>query len=94
VKITKAGTFPFETTRNYTSPTVKNEVKKRRSFALLQNLHSAYVCTRSWLIDLTAESNIQMSKTVQKFLNPNPDKPKVKSVSINFFFLMKIQPVW
>jgi len=25
-----------------------------------------------------------MSKTVQKFLNPNPDKPKVKSVSINF----------
>jgi hypothetical protein len=25
-----------------------------------------------------------MSKTVQKFLNPNPDKPKVKSVSVNF----------
>jgi len=49
VKITKAGTFPFETTRNYTSPTVKNEVKKRRSFALSQNVYSGYVCIRSWL---------------------------------------------
>jgi hypothetical protein len=31
-----------------------------------------------------------MSKTVQKFLIHNPEKPKVKSVSINFL-LMKIQ---
>jgi len=47
MKIGKGLTIQVQALRKSTSPTVKNEVKKRGNFALLQFLNGHYVCTRS-----------------------------------------------
>ena len=50
-----------------TIETVEISAKKRGNFALLQSLNGSYVCIQK-LIGKATASDIQMSKTVQKFL--------------------------
>ena len=75
MKICKARTSTVVIAGKSTNETVEISAKKRGNFALLQFLNGGYVCTQK-LIGKATASNIQMSKTVQKFLNPNPEKPK------------------